>query len=135
MDQWTHLLGEAKKAREQAYAPYSRFAVGAALLGESGRIYHGCNVENASFGATICAERVAVAQAVSQGERRFTAIAVVSDSIEPSSPCGICRQVLFEFGSNMTVIMGNLTGSMKVTTLGQLYPGAFGRSAFDPGLS
>lgn len=132
MDKVNELLGEATKAREQAYVPYSHFAVGAALLGESGRVYRGCNVENASFGATICAERVAATHAVSQGERRFTAIAVVADAPEPAPPCGICRQVLSEFGPDMRVILGNLTGKVVITTLGQLYPGGFGRSAFWP---
>ena len=125
-------MEKAKQAREQAYAPYSGFAVGAALLAASGNIYTGCNVENASYGATICAERVAAANAVSAGERRFSAIAVVSNSEEPWPPCGVCRQVLSEFGSDMTVIMGNLSGKVVVSSLAQLYPGAFGRMHMTP---
>jgi cytidine deaminase len=133
VDQTTRLLAEARAARALAYAPYSRFAVGAALLGESGRIYRGCNVENASFGATICAERTAVVKAISEGERRFTALAVVADSPEPATPCGICRQVLAEFAPDMTVILGNLKGQAQVTTLSRLYPGAFCPAAFTAG--
>jgi cytidine deaminase len=123
------LLAEAEKAREKAYAPYSRFAVGAALLGKSGRVYPGCNIENASYGATICAERAALANAVSQGEREFSAIAIVADTADAPAPCGICRQVLAEFGIGMTVVMGNLGGQVRSMTLETLYPGAFGKSA------
>jgi cytidine deaminase len=129
MEQVERLLAEAKRARENAYAPYSRFKVGAALLGKSGRVYRGCNVENASYGATICAERAAIVQAVSQGEREFDAIAVVADMPEPVPPCGLCRQVLAEFSPQMQVIMGNLAGQVRITSVEQLYPGAFTQSA------
>lgn len=129
MEQVNRLLAEAKRARENAYAPYSHFAVGAALLGKSGRIYHGCNVENASYGATTCAERAAIVQAVCQGEREFSAIAVIADMPEPVSPCGICRQMLAEFSPEMQVIMGNLAGQVRVASVEQLYPGAFTSSA------
>lgn len=125
------LLDEAITAREKAYAPYSGFAVGAALLGKSGRIYRGCNVENASYGATICAERTALATAVAAGEREFLAIAVVAEGADPCAPCGVCRQVLSEFGDDIEVIMANLEGQREIRTVGQLLPSAFGRKALE----
>jgi cytidine deaminase len=94
------LVQRALEARDAAYAPYSGFRVGAALLSADGRVFTGCNVENASFGATICAERTAVAKAVSEGARTFTAVAIASYGIEPCVPCGICRQTLFEFAAD-----------------------------------
>jgi len=97
------LIELAREVRRQAYAPYSNFRVGAALLGVSGRVYTGCNVENISYGLTICAERVALFKAVSEGEREFRAIAVVTDNA--ASPCGACRQVLSEFSRDMEVII------------------------------
>jgi cytidine deaminase len=99
------LLSEALRVREQAYAPYSRFAVGAALLASSGKIYVGCNVENASYGLCICAERNAIAAAIAAGERTFRAIAVVGGGDHPATPCGACRQVLVEFSPSMHVLM------------------------------
>lgn len=119
------LIELAKGARERAYAPYSHFPVGAALLGRSGRVYTGCNVENASYPAGICAERCAVAKAVSEGEREFSAIAVVGDTEGPCAPCGICRQVLAEFGPDIQVIMANLKGNVRVLAAADLLPGAF----------
>lgn len=121
------LLAEAGRAREAAYAPYSRYRVGAAVLGLSGRVYTGCNIENASYGATICAERVAAAKAVSEGERGFAALAVVADGPAPPAPCGICRQFLAEFGLDMMVYAANLRGEMSQCSLRELLPGAFGR--------
>ena len=119
------LIAEALKVRKNAYAPYSKFKVGAALLGRSGKIYAGCNVENATYGATICAERSAVSKAVTDGERSFKKIAVVADMKEPCPPCGICRQILFEFSPNMKVIMVNLKGKTKIIELKKLLPSAF----------
>ena len=117
------LIAKAMEAREKAYAPYSDFAVGAALLAKSGRIYTGCNVENASYGLSNCAERTAVFKAVSEGERDFEAIAVVTD--KGVTPCGACRQVLLEFGEDIQVIVGDETGGYRVFGLQELLPEAF----------
>lgn len=125
------LLAEAKKARARAYTPYSQYKVGAALLTKSGRIYGGCNIENASYGATICAERVAVARAVAEGEQEFVALAVVADGPEPGSPCGICRQFLAEFAPRLTLIMANLTGKERYGSLDQYLPYAFNKDYLD----
>lgn len=119
------LLSAAAAAREGAYAPYSSFKVGAALLAGSGRIYTGCNIENASYGATLCAERVAAAKAVAGGERKFLALAVVADSQRPVPPCGLCRQFLAEFSQDVLIIMANLNSDIKRMPLHDLLPGAF----------
>ena len=119
------LLDAAFDARTRAYAPYSKFQVGAALLADDGTIFHGCNVENASYGATNCAERTAVFAAVAQGKRQFRAIAIVGDLETPITPCGICRQVLAEFGHDTVVIGSTLKRETMVTTVGALLPGAF----------
>ncbi len=117
------LIAKAMEAREKAHAPYSRFAVGAALLAKSGRVYMGCNVENASYGLSICAERTAVFKAVSEGERDFEAIAVVTD--KGVTPCGACRQVLMEFGEDIQVIVADDAGGHRVFGLQELLPEAF----------
>jgi len=117
------LIAKAMEAREKAHAPYSDFAVGAALLARSGRVYTGCNVENASYGLSICAERTAVFKAVSEGERDFEAIAVVTE--KGVTPCGACRQVLLEFGEDIQVIVANGAGEYRVFTLQELLPQAF----------
>lgn len=119
------LIEAARRAREQAYVPYSRFPVGAALLTEDGQLYTGCNIENASFGLTNCGERTAIFKAVSEGHRRFTAIAVIAETDGPVSPCGACRQVMSEFGPDARVILTNLQGNTQVTTVRELLPGAF----------
>ncbi len=119
------LIQKALQAREVAYAPYSQYKVGAALLGKSGRIYTGCNVENASYGAAICAERVAAVKAVSEGELQFEALAVAVDGDEPGSPCGICRQFLAEFGTELRLILVNLNGARADSTLEEYLPEAF----------
>ena len=126
------LLLKAIEAREFAYAPYSDHRVGAALLGKSGKVYTGCNVENAAYTPTNCAERTAIFKAVSEGEREFTAIAVVGGLGEKLSevcaPCGVCRQVLAEFcDKNMRIIMGT-PDNIKVSTLSDLLPFSFGKS-------
>jgi cytidine deaminase len=118
------LIDAAKKARSQAYAPYSKFAVGAALLTKSGRIIPGCNVENLSFGLTICAERAAVFTAVAMGEVGFEAIAVVADSLTPVTPCGACRQVLAEFAEDIPICSANLQDVRFTSTLRELLPRA-----------
>lgn len=119
------LLEKAHGARRQAYAPYSDFAVGAALLGKSGKVFVGCNVENASYGLTICAERVAIGVAMTCAERDFEALAI---SVKGGgSPCGACRQVLHEFSPKMRVLMGDETGKLiREMTLDELLPEAFG---------
>lgn len=119
------LLEAAKKARENAYAPYSHFKVGAALLTSDGKIITGCNVENASYGLSLCAERVAVFNAVSQGNTSFKALAVIADTEDPVSPCGACRQIITEFSREMTVVMANVNGELKRTTVAELLPYAF----------
>lgn len=121
------LVARATAAREHAYAPYSRFKVGAAVRAASGRVYTGCNVENASFGHTCCAERVAVFNAVAEGEKAIVAVAVVTDTSPPAGPCGACRQVLVEFGAeaNATVVCANLSGDARETTVRALLPDHF----------
>ena len=123
------LMASAVAAREYSYSPYSGYRVGAALLGADGKVYTGCNIENAGYTPTNCAERTAVFKAVSEGERAFTAIAVaggMGDSIDPAcTPCGVCRQVLAEFcAADMPVILGT-PEEMQVMTLGELLPFAF----------
>jgi cytidine deaminase len=121
------LLDRARQAREQAYAPYSRFPVGAALLTAEGEVVSGCNVENASYGLSNCAERTAIFKAVSDGRRRFAAVAVVGPRDDvPCSPCGACRQVLYEFGPDMLFVTpSGRDGGYSVTSMRDLLPGAF----------
>jgi cytidine deaminase len=119
------LMAEAVKARKRAYAPYSRFAVGAALLTKDGRVYHGCNIENASYGLTICAERNAVWKAVSEGVTEFAAIAVTARDGRGAPPCGSCRQVLHEFAPNSTVYWRDARGRILKRKLTELLPNAF----------
>ncbi len=104
------VVDAARAARERAIAPYSTFRVGAALLTKDGRVYGGCNIENASYGLTVCAERVALLKALSEGEREFSLIAVVADTERPTPPCGPCRQLLWEYCGDIPVVMANLTG-------------------------
>ena len=124
------LMKIARKARQNAYAPYSRFAVGAALLAESGRVYTGCNIENASYGLTCCAERNAIFAAVGAGERRFKMLAVAADSPKPVAPCGACRQVIAEFGIPF-VVMGNLKEETETMTAEELLPYGFGQESMN----
>ena len=119
------LMEEAERARKASYSPYSKFAVGAALLGRSGRVYHGCNVENASFGLTCCAERTAIFKAVSEGEREFTAVAVTAGAGRGASPCGACRQVLFEFSPLLWVYWRDPRGRIVRRRLKALLSDAF----------
>jgi cytidine deaminase len=128
------LLAAADAARACAYVPYSRFRVGAALVCEDGTVIPGCNVENASYGATICAERTAVASAVVQGHTRFVAIAVAGPPNIALGPCGICRQVLSEFSpdGSLRVITRDAGGNPQATTIGALLPAAFGPRDLQP---
>jgi cytidine deaminase len=122
------LIKEAEKARDFAYAPYSNFKVGAALLSADGQIFHGCNIENASYGVTNCAERTALFKAYSEGVTRFEKLVVTADTDGPVSPCGACRQVIIELcDPNMEVILANLKGDIQKTTVEALLPGAFSR--------
>ncbi|MCY3905370.1 MAG: cytidine deaminase [Caldilineaceae bacterium] len=117
------LIAVARSARQQAYAPYSSYHVGAAVLTLGGDIIAGCNVENASYGGTICAERVALTAAVAQGKRQFSAIAVVTE--DGASPCGLCRQVMYELGPQMDVFIADGDGNVRTTTVKALLPEAF----------
>lgn len=122
------LIVAAVAARENAHAPYSNFRVGAALRARSGRVITGCNVENASYGLTVCAERVALLKALSEGERGFEAIAVVADTERLTPPCGACRQLLWEFCGDIEVIAANLRGDTKTFRLAELFPEPFDAS-------
>lgn len=120
------LMKEAKKAREKAYAPYSKFKVGAALYTKAQNIFHGSNIENASYSLTCCAERTAIFKAVSEGETAFEAIAVVADAEGPVSPCGACRQVMGEFFTDdVTIYLGNMNGEIVTTSIDKLLPDRF----------
>ena len=127
-EEYRKLISEAKKARKRAYTPYSKFQVGAALLSTNGKIFTGCNIENASFGLAVCAERVAIFKAISEGSTKFEAIAVIGDTGKPCSPCGACRQVISEFGKDITLIMANLKGDVKIKKIKELLPEAFDKN-------
>jgi cytidine deaminase len=116
------LLAAANRAREFAVAPFSNFSVGAALLTADGQTVTGCNVENATYGLTVCAERVALFKALSEGHRRFTHVAVVAKTDEPTPPCGACRQLLWEYGGDLEVILGNLQKETGRHKLSELFP-------------
>ena len=133
MTDYSRLMQAAAAAREAAYCPYSDHAVGAALLGKSGKIYPGCNVENAGFSA-ICAERAALTRAVTDGEQAFAAIAIVgglrsSPRLEACFPCGVCRQMLYEFGGDALPVLVGTPENYQIYTLGELLPFAFGPEA------
>ncbi|MBI1933923.1 MAG: cytidine deaminase [Ignavibacteriales bacterium] len=127
---YIELIQLANEAKLKAYAPYSHFRVGAALLSESGEIYTGVNVENASYGLTNCAERTAVFKAVSEGETKFKTIAITSDSDDFISPCGACRQVLIEIcGKNLEVILTNKNNEIRILTMEELLPFSFNKES------
>lgn len=130
MSEYDSLIANAKQARENAHAPFSNFRVGAALRAKSGRVYTGCNVENASYGLTCCAERVAIFKALSEGERGFDAIAVVTDADTLTPPCGACRQIIWEFCGDVPVILANLKGKEERERSGGLLPRPFDSSSF-----
>jgi|SRR5687767_6425413 len=119
------LIDAAKAVRENAYAPFSEFRVGAALETDDGEVIVGCNVESASYGLTVCAERVAIWKAISQGKRRIKHMAVVADTDELTPPCGVCRQILWEFGGDIPLILANLNGKSEVVQMSELLPRAF----------
>jgi cytidine deaminase len=122
MDKQDPLLEAARAARQHAYAPFSHFQVGAALETAEGVVITGCNVENATYGLTICAERVAMFKAISEGYRSFRRVAVVADTADPTPPCGACRQILWEFGGDLEVILGNLVTEKARYQLKDLLP-------------
>jgi cytidine deaminase len=122
------LVTAATRAFENAYAPYSNFRVGAAVRAKSGRVYTGCNIENATLGLTCCAERVAIFKSVSEGERGFDAIAIVTDVDRLTPPCGACRQIIWEFCGDVPVVLANLKGKVEHETSGKLLPRAFDSS-------
>ncbi|HTH36574.1 MAG TPA: cytidine deaminase [Pyrinomonadaceae bacterium] len=119
------LVAAATDVREKAYAPYSNFKVGAAVETDEGNIYTGCNVESASYGLTVCAERVAIWKGISRGEKRFGRIAVVVDTEELTPPCGVCRQIIWEFCGDVPVILSNLHGKSETVQMSDLLPRAF----------
>jgi cytidine deaminase len=127
----TDLIKEATIARENASAPFSKFKVGAALRTASGKVFHGCNVENCTYGLTVCAERVALLSAIAAGERSFTAVAVVTQSDVPGTPCGPCRQLLWEYCGDIDVTLANLKGQKIEYKLSTLLPYPFSFSLED----
>jgi cytidine deaminase len=127
----TELIKKAKEARKNAYAPYSKFKVGAALLTKSGKVYTGANVENSAYGLTVCAERVAVFKAVNNGDKDFVKIVVTADKNPPITPCGACRQVLSEFTRDLEIVCVNLKGKVDRYRLKELLPEAFGKGSTD----
>ena len=119
------LIEIAKGARLRSVAPFSGFLVGAALRTEDGKVFTGCNVESASYGLTVCAERVAIWKAVSEGERKFTELAIVADTETLTPPCGTCRQIIWEFAKNATIVLGNLRDETQIVSIRELLPRAF----------
>jgi len=119
------LIEAAKRVRAQSVAPFSNFLVGAAVRAANGKIYTGCNIESASYGLTVCAERVAIWKALSEGERQFTELAVVADTETLTPPCGTCRQIIWEFARNATIVFANLNGKTEEFHIADLLPRAF----------
>jgi cytidine deaminase len=128
MSEHDALIAAARTAREHAHAPYSNFRVGAAVRAKSGRVFTGCNVENSTYGLTLCAERVAIFKAVSEGERGFDAVAVVTDTDSLTPPCGACRQIIWEFCGDAEVVLANLKGKVEVLQMSALFPRPFDQS-------
>jgi cytidine deaminase len=122
------LISAALQARENAYAPFSKFKVGAAVEDGTGRIHSGCNVENATYGLTVCAERIAVFKGVSEGAQGFKRVAVVADTDTLTPPCGACRQILWEFCGDIEIVLANLSGKSETLRLGELFPRPFDSS-------
>lgn len=126
MKDYSSLLKHARVAQKRSHSPYSRFRVGSALLTTSGKIYKGCNIEVSSYGLTICAERTAIFKAVSEGEKKFRAIAIVSDERGFISPCGACRQVIMDLAGDIDIVMSNGAGKYKTLLTSELLPHPFG---------
>jgi cytidine deaminase len=122
------LISAALQARENAHAPFSNFKVGAAVEDATGRIHSGCNVENATYGLTVCAERIAIFKAISEGARGFKRVAVVADTDTLTPPCGACRQILWEFCGDVEIVLANLSGRSETLGLGELFPRPFDSS-------
>jgi len=122
------LIAAAKLVRENAHATFSNFKVGSAVLAADGSIYTGCNVENATYGLTVCAERVAIFKAISEGARKFIRIAVIADTDDLTPPCGACRQIIWEFCGDVEVVMSNLQGKTEILRMKDLFPRAFDSS-------
>jgi cytidine deaminase len=122
------LIAAARTARGRAYAPFSHFQVGSAVQAKSGRVFSGCNIENASYGLTLCAERVAIFKALSEGERGFEAVAVVTDTEKLTPPCGACRQIIWEFCGDAEVVLANLAGRIEIYRMAALLPKPFDAS-------
>lgn len=119
------LLETAKAARLRSMAPFSSFLVGAAVKTDEGKVFIGCNIESASYGLTVCAERVAIWKALSEGERNFTELAIVADTETLTPPCGTCRQIIWEFAKHATIVLGNLRGETQIVSIKELLPRAF----------
>lgn len=119
------LIEAARDVRENAYAPFSEFKVGSAIETDDGEIVSGCNVESASYGLTVCAERVAIWKAISQGKRKIVKVAVVADTEDLTPPCGVCRQIIWEFGGDIPVVFANLNGKIETVQMRDLLPRAF----------
>lgn len=128
MSEYDALIAVAKQYRENAHAKFSNFKVGAGLRTSYGKMFGGCNVENATYGLTVCAERVAIFKAISEGERQFNAIAVVTDTEKLTPPCGACRQLIWEFCGDVPVILSNLRGEMEIILMRDLFPKPFDSS-------
>jgi cytidine deaminase len=128
LPEFDSLILAARAARDSAHAPFSNFKVGAALRTTSGKVFGGCNVENATYGLTVCAERVAIFKAISEGQRKFDAIAVVTDTDTLTPPCGACRQLIWEFCGDVPVVMANLKGKVEVAQMRELFPKPFDSS-------
>ncbi len=126
-----NLVKAATKVRENAFAPYSKFKVGAAVLTKDGEIFTGCNVESATYGLTVCAERIAIWKAVSENEKEFSHIAVVADTEKLTPPCGACRQIIWEFCGDIPVTMANLRGDVETIQMSELLPKAFDSEFLD----
>jgi len=128
VSEYESLISAARDARLNAHAPFSNFRVGTALRATSGRIFGGCNIENATYGLTICAERVAIFKAMSEGERGFDAISVVTDTDALTPPCGACRQLIWEFCGDVPVVLSNLKGKSEIIRMSALFPKPFDSS-------